>query len=112
METLNTQHAEMRSKIIRLKNYQCKFCRVKQYSIGYYDAFNVFNECDSFMCEFARKNNIELIRIVLKVYHKNQDKIDFDLNNILVLCPSCYGKKVSEYKRLRLATKGIIFPRD
>jgi hypothetical protein len=111
METLNSKHAEMRSKIIRLKNYQCKLCRVKQYSIGYFGAFGNFIECDSFMVTYAKKNNINLIRIILKVYHKNQDKIDFDLNNILVLCPSCYAKKANEYKRLRLATKGIIYPR-
>lgn len=111
METLNSKHAEMRSKIIRLKNYQCKFCRVKQYSIGYYDSINSFIECDSYMCEYARKNNIDLIRIVLRVYHKNKNNIDFDLNNILVLCPRCYNEKEREYKRLRIATKGIIFPR-
>lgn len=111
METLNSKHLENRNKVIRLKNYMCQKCKVKQYSIGYYDAFNNFIDCDAYMCAYARRNDINLIRIHLRVYHNNKNIIDFNIKNLSVLCPRCYNEKEREYKRLRIATKGIIFPR-
>ena len=100
----------IRPAILKRDNYKCKSCKVKHRSRGYYDSKGQFVECDEHMISYASKMNIKLIRIILQVHHKNQNKKDNSDSNLITLCPRCHFKADADFNQLKKKLKGIIYP--
>ena len=101
----------IRPSILKRDNYRCKICKVKHRSRGYYDSTGKFIECDEYMVSYASRMNIKLIRIILQVHHKNQNKKDNRDNNLISLCPRCHFKEDKEYNQLKKKLSGIVYPK-
>lgn len=82
----------IRPAILKRDQYRCKHCGVKHRAKGYYDNSGYFIECDEFMIEWAKRNNIKPFTMYLQVAHLDQNKQNNDDKNLLSLCPRCHGK--------------------
>ena len=99
----------VRPCILKRDNYKCKKCSVKHRSIGYYNNVNNFVECDSFMVDWCKRNNLKVIRVILQVHHKNGNKKDDTDNNLISLCPRCHFKEEKELNIIKRKLKGIVY---
>ena len=99
----------IRPAILKRDNYKCTKCKVKHRSRGYYDSSKKFIECDEHMISFASKMNIKLIRIILQVHHKNDNKKDNSVNNLVTLCPRCHMAEEKDLNVMKRKLKGIIY---
>ena len=100
---------KIRPAILKRDNYKCKKCKVKHRARGYYDSTNEFVECDEHMLQFAIKNNLKIIRIILQVHHRNRNKEDNSNENLITLCPKCHLNEEREFNILKRKMKGIIY---
>lgn len=99
----------VRPSILKRDNYRCKRCNVGHRKIGYYNNVKLFVECDSFMVDWCKRNNIKVIRIILQVHHKNGNKKDDADSNLVSLCPRCHLKEEADLNIIKRKVKGIIF---
>ena len=102
---------EIRPMILKRDNYKCKKCKVKHRSRGYYDSQGQFIECDEHMISYASKMNIKLIRIILQVHHKNQNKRDNNETNLITLCQKCHLNEERDINILKRKLRGIVYPK-
>lgn len=99
----------IRPAILKRDNYKCTSCKIKHRSRGYYDSSKNFIECDEHMISFAAKMNIKLIRIILQVHHKDDNKRNNDFSNLITLCQKCHLKTEQPLNILKRKMKGIIY---
>jgi len=100
----------IRPAILKRDNYKCCKCKVKHRSRGYYDSKGIFIECDDHMISYASKMNIKLIRIILQVHHKDENKLNNNDNNLITLCPKCHFKADNASNVMKRKLRGIIYP--
>ncbi len=62
------------------------------------------------MISYASKMNIKLIRIILQVHHKNQNKQDCRDENLITLCAKCHLNEERDINILKRKMRGIIYP--
>jgi 5-methylcytosine-specific restriction endonuclease McrA len=101
----------IRPAILKRDHYLCKNCKVRHRARGYYDSKKIFVECDDYMISYASRNNIKLIRIILQVHHKNQNKQDNREENLVTLCARCHLNEERDINILKRKMRGIIYPR-
>jgi 5-methylcytosine-specific restriction endonuclease McrA len=101
----------IRPSILKRDNYKCQICKVKHRARGYYDSKNLFVECDDHMVSYAARHNIKLIRIILQVHHRNENKKDNADNNLITLCPRCHMNENRQSSIIKRKLKGIIYPK-
>jgi ssDNA-binding Zn-finger/Zn-ribbon topoisomerase 1 len=99
----------IRPSILKRDNYKCKKCGVRHRSRGYYDSSKKFIECDEYMISYAAKMNVKLIRIILQVHHKNDNKKDDRNDNLITLCPKCHMNEERDLSIMKRKLKGIIY---
>ena len=99
----------IRPAILKRDNYKCTQCKVKHRSRGYYDSTGKFIECDDHMVSYAAKMNIKLVRIILQVHHKDDNKKNNDFSNLITLCPKCHFKVENSLNVMKRKLKGIIY---
>lgn len=94
------------SILLRAKN-KCEFCGLNNYIWGYREKSGLFVECDSFMLDWAARNNIRVFQIVLSVVHLDHDITNNDFNNLRLLCQKCHNNLdlVNRLKNRRLKKK-------
>lgn len=80
----------IRPAILKRDNYKCQKCFVKHRSKGYYDSHGNFVECDQFMLDWAKRNQLKPITIYLHVAHLDQNPANNSESNLKSLCPRCH----------------------
>lgn len=89
---------EIRPDILRRDKGKCKFCGIKNRSIGYRDNSDMFVHCDEFMVDWAQRNGVKVIKIVLSVAHLDQDVKNNEYTNLAALCQRCHLRYDHPYK--------------
>jgi 5-methylcytosine-specific restriction endonuclease McrA len=81
---------KIRPEILKRDNYKCVKCSAQHKSKGYRDQNNIFHECDQFQIDWAKRNNIKIIRIILTVAHLDHDRTHDEYSNLASLCQRCH----------------------
>lgn len=115
---------EIRPRILERENNRCKFCGVKNYSVGFYQEgyFNVIQKYDSykearrFRNQWNSENTLQYIIKVLTIMHIDQDITNNQDQNLAVACQRCHLRHDGKYRMAnKLRRTGqliIIFPND
>ena len=101
----------IRPAILKRDNYKCSKCKVKHRSRGYYDSSKKFIECDEHMISYASKINIKLIKIILQVHHKDDNKQNNNFDNLITLCARCHLSTEQPLNTMKRKLRGIIYPK-
>ena len=61
------------------------------------------------MISYASKMNVKLIKIILQVHHKDENKLNNSDSNLISLCAKCHFSADRESNILKRKLKGIIY---
>lgn len=95
----------IRPAILKRDNYKCTHpgCNVRHKAVGYYNLSGQWVECDSFMSDWASKNNFKIQRISLQVAHLDSDPANNEDKNLRSFCPKhhfAFDMALNQIKRL------------
>jgi len=96
---------EIRPAVLKAAGYKCEFCGIKQRAKGYRKANGEFVECDEFMINWAKKNNIKVITIHLAVMHMDHDVKNCSMSNLRAGCQQCHNRYDAPFRRLNRISK-------
>lgn len=93
----------IRPAILKRDGYKCTElgCNVRHKAVGYYNFTGQWVECDSFMSDWATKNNFKVQRISLQVIHLDQDPSNNNESNLLSKCPKHHFKFDANHNTLK-----------
>lgn len=94
----------IRPSILKRDNYKCQSpgCNVKHKTVGYYNLSGQWVECDTFMSNWATKNNFKVQRISLQVAHLDSNPANNSPGNLRSFCPKhhfAYDLSINILKR-------------
>jgi len=79
----------IRPAILKRDGYKCQQpgCNVRHKAVGYYNLSGQWVECDTFMSNWATKQNFKVQKISLQVAHLDQNPANNEESNLLSYCP-------------------------
>lgn len=79
----------IRPAILKRDGYRCQYprCSVRHKAVGYYNFTGQWVECDTFMSQWASKNNFKVQKVSLQVAHLDHDPSNNDYSNLKSFCP-------------------------
>ena len=81
---------EIRPRILKRDENKCKFCGIRNYTIGWRDDTGKFEECNPlYISEFLPSDRKE-IKIILTVAHLDHKLDDHSDENLAALCQKCH----------------------
>lgn len=96
----------IRPAILKRDGYKCKEpgCNVRHKAVGYYNLSKQWVECDSFMSDWASKNNFKVQQISLQVAHLDQDPSNNSDENLRSYCPKHHLNYDRQFNLLKRKT--------
>lgn len=87
-------HDIIRPMALKADNYKCTEigCNVVHKAVGYYNLSGQWVECDSFMSDWATKNNFKVQIISLQVIHLDHNPENNEPSNLKCKCPKHHFK--------------------
>jgi hypothetical protein len=96
----------IRPAVLKLANYKCEICGIAHRAIVYKAANGSYVECDEFMADWARKNNLFPFKIHLQASHKDQNRKNCSLTNLQALCPKCHLNYDRDFNKILRRMRG------
>ena len=102
--------SEIVPRILKREKNRCKFCGVKNHSVGYRDSEGKFFEVDNSMDLEDPSYENKIIGIVLTIAHLDHDEANWNVadDRLAALCQRCHLKYDAPEKRRRMKSKKAI----
>ena len=88
---------QRRERVLEREEHKCKFCGIPNYSIGYRDNKDTWNEIPEghvgeSEAEFAKADGYKIIKIILTIAHLDHDEENWEVKDerLAALCQRCH----------------------